>query len=433
MASTKTAAAKTPRARKSAKKDEPLTIGENSATVEFAESRSYSVHFTRGAFSPENPLLSQILPLAGAKTRVFAVVDFNVARQTPGLPARMAAAIESAGGVPAGKPVVAAGGEQSKTDGGRTAWAVANTLLEAGITADDVIFAIGGGAVLDVAGFAASMLNGGTKIIRFPTTLLAQCAAGVSCSCGVGTQTRKDAFSAKSVPFAVVDDFDFLATLTPENFRNGIPEAISAAATRDRALLEWIADSAEKLAARDSATAEELVRRAAAARLGAIARGEACGYGRWAAARLQELTRWRLWHGYALAMGMCIDSAYAVQKGWLPEEEGDLAGTALFKTGGLYGLERFGALLDSPERLVEGIDAYRARNPGPLPYPGPDGTTVLDNAPDRDLYARIIAELAATRRELAKNKPRETPAAAEPEDDGANAAPAEPPPDATDE
>ena len=416
-----TPAKKTARARKTAKQAETLVDCGDSFAVNIPSLRSWSVHFTRGAFNPENPLLKDIIGPAGGKPRVFAVVDYNVARQTPGLPARIAAALDAAGIAAAGKPLLVAGGEQSKNDGGRTAWAIANTALAAGLSRGDFMFAIGGGAVLDAAGFAAGVLNGGVRLVRFPTTLLAQTSAGIGMRCAVGTPDRKDVFSVDAAPWAVVDDSEFLSTLTPENFRNGIPGAIASAATGDRALLEWIDAEAPKIVVRDPAAVNELVRRTVAVNLRSIVEtGSVPLFGCWAANRLQEIAHWRIWHGYALAMGICIDSAYAVQSGWIGEEDGDLVGTALHKTGGLYGLQRFGQLLEPPDSVLKGLDNWRERCAGVLSavYPGPLGSAHVEEDPDRELYSRIIAELSATRRELAAARAAETSGA----DDAACAA-----------
>lgn len=441
MAPRKTAAPakKTSRAKAAAAASAEIAIDSDAASASFDVRSTFAVRFTRNAFTGDGAVLAEIFKDAGkASPRVFAVVDYNVARQTPGLPARMAAAVKAAGAEPAAKPVIVPGGEAVKTDGGRTVWALANSMLEAGVGRGDCVFAIGGGSVLDAAGFAAALLHGGVNFVRFPATLLAQCAASAHIYSETGTSAHKSAFRSYALPLATVCDFDFLTSLTPENFRNGLPEAIRNAALADKDLLSWIPENAPKLFERDADAAEELVRRSVAAGMKAIAAsgglqprgGTPCElFGSWPAARLQEMSRWRLWYGFALAVGMCIDSAYAVQKGWLSEEDGDAIGTALYKTGGLYGLERFSSLLENVPEVLRGLDSLAGglRGPAAIAFPGPVGSVRVENDIDARLYGKIAKELrdtagslAASRRAQSANRPApepapDAPAAQEPE------------------
>ena len=436
MATRKTSAAGT--AKKTSKQKEPsvptFEADESSATARFHSAREYQVYFTNGVFSGENPALASAIArmkASGATGRVFAVVDYNVARQTQDLPARAAAALAAAGAEAVGKPALAPGGEQCKNDGGRTALALANTFLNAGAGAGDCILAIGGGSVLDAAGFAVSMLHGGTHFIRMPTTLLAQCASGSAFKASVDSQGVKDSLSLPCVPDASIVDFSFLSSLTPENLRNGIPEAIKTAAVCDRDFLAWIDANASALLARNAPCIEELVRRTvslqlkAAAECGdpaAYARSGAANFGVWTAGRIEALANWRLWHGYALATGMCIDVAYAVQNRWLTEEEGDAICTAIYKTGGMYGAERFGSVLDNAEKVAGAIDERiaAAAGCGAFAFPGPAGEAHLEDGVDAGIYAKIVAEFRRTSREMAEY--RRARAAAE-------GRPAEPPPE----
>ena len=434
MAPRKAAAApkKASRAKPAAAAAGNVVAAGDSMSVALDAGFTHRVVFARNAFGNGGGPLADILREGCRENpRVLAVVDYNVARQTQGLPGGIAAAMEAAGATPAGKPVLAAGGEQAKNDGGRTAWALANTMLSAGLSRGDCVLAIGGGAVLDAACFAAAAVRGGIATVRMPTTLLAQCASGCSVSCGVDTPARKNAFSARTSAIATVCDFSFLSSLTPENFRNGIPEAVRTAALHDREFLEWIGENAGKLAVCDAAAAEETVRRSVAAGMRGLAErgaaGSFCRFGGWAADRLQETSRWRLWHGYALAMGVCIDTAYAVQKRWLPEEDGDLIGTILHKTGGLYGLERFPQLLDNAASLTEGLAEWGENLRGPLAvsYPGPLGEERVETDVDAALYAGIVKELRETSAELARRR-REAAKAPAP-GPAPEAAPEEPP------
>ena len=129
MAPRKAAAApkKTPRAKPAAAAAGNVVAEGDSMSVTLEAGFAHRVVFARDAFgNGGGPLPDLLRAGCRANLRVMAVVDYNVARQTHGLPQGLAATMEAAGAKPACKPVLATGGEQAKNDGGRTAWALAN-------------------------------------------------------------------------------------------------------------------------------------------------------------------------------------------------------------------------------------------------------------------------------------------------------------------
>ena len=294
----------------------------------------YPVLFTDGLFGPDNPTLRQVLSRSvdiDGRAQVLFVIDRGVHDAHPGL----VAAIDGYGAAHrdamqlAGRPVVITGGEASKNDPA-VLEAVHQAIHDARLCRHSYVAAIGGGAVLDVVGYAAATAHRGIRLIRIPTTVLAQDDSAVGVKNGVNAFGKKNYLGTFAPPFAVINDFAFLTTLSERDWRAGISEAIKVAIVRDPAFFAAIEADAPKLAARDAGAMERLVRRSAALHLAHIGSSgdpfelgssRPLDFGHWAAHKLEQLTAYRLRHGEAVAIGMALDMAYAHVQGFLSERD----------------------------------------------------------------------------------------------------------------
>ncbi len=291
----------------------------------------FPVHFTTGVFTSTNPVLRTIVANASARlpSDTLAVVDENVARAHPGLiddierySREHATAIRLAGPV-----VVLPGGEQVKNDA-RYVDQLHRAIHDAALCRQSYVLAVGGGALLDLAGYAASTAHRGVRIIRVPTTVLAQDDSAVGVKNGVNAFGTKNYFGTFAPPFAVVNDFSFLGTLTDRDWLSGVSEAVKAALIKNPAFFAELERSVGRLVARDAAVMEHVIRRSAALHLAHIANAgdpfelgssRPLDFGHWAAHKLELLTEHRLRHGEAVAIGLALDCTYARLSGWLPE------------------------------------------------------------------------------------------------------------------
>ena len=176
----------------------------------------YPVHFTTGVFDGSNRLLRNLVARSddGQPARMVAVVDRGVDRAHPDLVesiGRYCLAHQDAIAL-AGPVLVIPGGEQVKTEPGHTE-RVLETINRAGLCRHSYLVAVGGGAVLDVAGFAAATAHRGVRLIRVPTTVLAQDDSAVGVKNGVNAYGKKN-LGTFAPPFAVINDFGFLSTLS---------------------------------------------------------------------------------------------------------------------------------------------------------------------------------------------------------------------------
>src|SRR6478672_4868338 len=216
----------------------------------------YPVLFTDGLFQPDNPTLRQILVRAAdfdGPAQVLFVVDSGVHEAHPGL----AAAIEGYTAAHAdalqlaGRPVVIIGGEASKNDPA-VLHQVHQAIHDARLCRHSYVAVIGGGAVLDVVGYAAATAHRGIRLIRIPTTVLAQDDSAVGVKNGVNAFGQKNYLGTFAPPFAVISDFAFLSTLSERDWRSGISEAIKVALVRDPAFFDLLERDAALLVARDA-------------------------------------------------------------------------------------------------------------------------------------------------------------------------------------
>ena len=130
---------------------------------------------------------------------------------------------------------------------------------------------IGGGAALDLVGFAASTAHRGVRLVRFPTTTLSQGDGGVGVKNGINYFGKKNWIGTFSVPDAVVNDFSFLRGLPKSQKRAGFVEAVKVALIRDRSFFEQIEERADELSQFDEEAMRHVIRKSAALHLDHIA------------------------------------------------------------------------------------------------------------------------------------------------------------------
>ena len=288
----------------------------------------YPVVFTRDALAVTNTALADVLARREPERRhrFVAVVDAGVAAKWPSL----ATAIDAYAAHHAARLELAAppwhipGGEAAKDR------PVLDGLLDrfAALRLDRHAFVlgIGGGAALDVIGYAAAILHRGLRLVRMPTTVLAQNDAGIGVKNGINAYGAKNFLGTFAAPFAVVNDSSFLRTLAPRDQIAGMAEAVKVAVIRDPVFFDWLESRAARLAAFELEAAEQLIRRCAELHLAHIAGGgdpfeqgnaRPLDFGHWAAHKLELLTRHELRHGEAVAIGMAVDTTYSRLAGLL--------------------------------------------------------------------------------------------------------------------
>ena len=216
------------------------------------------------------------------------------------------------------------GGETVKNDIAHPL-SLLRVINDVGLDRQSYVAVIGGGAVLDMVSFAAAIAHRGIRVLRLPTTVLAQADSGVGVKNSINLFGKKNFIGTFVPPFAVVNDFDFLDTLAHRDRVAGIVEAVKVALLKDADFFEHIAANASRVAT-DNCILQRAIQRSAELHLRHI-----CGngdpfelgsarpldFGHWAAHKLESMTHHRLRHGEAVAIGIALDLAYSVRKGFL--------------------------------------------------------------------------------------------------------------------
>jgi 3-dehydroquinate synthase len=144
-------------------------------------------------------------------------------------------------------------------------WQTLNTIFDAllanGCDRKTVLFALGGGVVGDMAGFAAASYMRGVPFVQVPTTLLAQVDSSVGGKTAINHPLGKNMIGAFYQPALVLCDLDTLATLPPREFSAGLAETIKYGPIADMAFLDWIEANIDALVRRDRAALAHAVRR----------------------------------------------------------------------------------------------------------------------------------------------------------------------------
>jgi len=299
----------------------------------FGISFEYPVYFPQRLFDPANPVLAEVVQRyePDRRHRIVVFIDEGVAAAWPSLSAAIGdyCAAHAEHLELAATPEVIAGGERVKNDPALVE-RLQRRLMELGIDRQSYVVAIGGGAMLDAAGYVAATTHRGVRLIRVPTTVLAQNDSGVGVKNGVNAFGIKNFLGTFAPPFAVLNDLDFLATLERRDKIAGLAEAVKVALIRDKAFFGWLENRAANLAAFETTATGYAIRRCAELHMAQIATGgdpfetgsvRPLDYGHWAAHKLETLTGHDLRHGEAVAIGMALDTRYACQIGMIGEDD----------------------------------------------------------------------------------------------------------------
>lgn len=370
---------------------------------------AFPVVFTRNLFSPRNPALRDALCRddSGRRHRCLVLLDKGVLAAFPKFPEQIRTYFDAHAAVLhlVRPPLALAGGEGVKQSSGPLRRMIA-ALRAANICRHSLCIAVGGGAFLDAAGLAAALFHRGVRFVRVPTTALAQCDSGVGVKNAINYAGAKNLLGTFAPPYAVLNDAAFLDSLPLPLLLDGIAEAVKVAAIKEAAFFRAIERAAPKIRKRDLPTIRRVLNRCALLHLDHIATSgdpyelgtaRPLDYGHWAAHKLELLSKHRLSHGHAVAVGIALDALYAACLGLLPEAQA----LRLVETLRTCGLPVYAPELAKTDRrgrleILAGLEEFRAHLGGELTLtlPSPLGSRVEIHAVDEALMAGCIAALA---------------------------------------
>src|SRR4030081_552600 len=304
-------------------------IGRNTMTAPLKHSDSVTVDVALAERAYDIVIGRDVLPSRGARVaslrpgaRAAIVTDRNVAKHWL---EKTEASLGEAG--IATSRVIVEEGEGSKTYAGLEQ--VSEALIAAKIERNDLVIALGGGVVGDLAGFAAAILRRGVDFVQVPTSLLAQVDSSVGGKTGINSPRGKNLLGAFHQPVLVVADTAVLDTLLPRQFRAGYAEVAKYGVLGDEAFFAWLetnhADIFAGGAAREHAIATSCRAKAAivardereAGERALLNLGHTFGHALEAATGFSD----RLFHGEGVAVGMVLSAEFSAQLGMIAESD----------------------------------------------------------------------------------------------------------------
>ena len=303
---------------------------EDAITCEFAVPYRFRVYFTAGVFDSDNEMLRDVLREGGdRRKRVLAIFDEAVFAAAPALIDELGNYFAETNADLVCPPIMLPGGEALKNQP-MAVNEVCGLIERYKLSRHSFVIAIGGGALLDVVGFAAATAHRGVRLIRMPTTTLSQGDGGVGVKNAINAFGKKNFIGTFAPPFAVINDSRFLETLSSSEKAAGYIEAIKVGLIRDADFFFEIEHLAEALNRFEPEAVQRLVRRCAELHVKHIAEsgdpfewGSArpLDFGHWAAHKLEQLSSFRLGHGEAVAIGIALDVIYSREAGYLDGNE----------------------------------------------------------------------------------------------------------------
>lgn len=233
------------------------------------------------------------------------------------------------------------------------------------------VIVIGGGAVLDAVGFAAAIAHRGIRLVRIPTTTLAQADSGVGVKNAINYFEKKNWVGTFAVPWAVFNDSRLLESLPDRDFQSGFSEAVKVALLKDKNEFDWLCTEATAIRQRDSNISQRAINRSCQLHLDHITQGgdpfemleaRPLDFGHWSAHRLEPRTNYQLRHGEAVAIGVAIDCIYSARVYGLPTESAE----KVFQCLRDIGITLWHPSIDPVGELLKGLEEFRQHLGGRL-------------------------------------------------------------------
>jgi 3-dehydroquinate synthase len=203
-------------------------------------------------------------------------------------------------------------------------------LLAARLERGDIVIALGGGVIGDLAGFAASVARRGMDFVQVPTSLLAQVDSSVGGKTGINSPHGKNLIGAFHQPRLVLADLGTLDTLPPRQFAAGYAEVVKYGLIDDEAFFFWLEQNRREIFAGDTGLRGEMIARCCAAKARVVVEDEKetgvralLNLGHTFGHALEAATGYSdsLLHGEGVAIGMVLAHGFSAKLGLAPSQD----------------------------------------------------------------------------------------------------------------
>jgi 3-dehydroquinate synthase len=288
--------------------------------IDFQVPFRHRLRFTDDCFADDWPEVVRLFEADSERVRVQIWLDQGLTIADSKLVSRIESAIARSPNIDLSSPIhLIAGGEQIKNNP-ENVERILSAIHDDRLDRRSYILVIGGGAVLDAVGYAAAVAHRGIRLLRFPSTTLAQADSGVGVKNAVNYFGKKNWTGTFAVPWAVVNDKRLLTGLSDRDFVAGFSEAVKVALLKSSATFDWLCQHGKLIAAREMNVAWQAIRSSVLIHLHHITFGgdpfevkqaRPLDFGHWSAHKLESMTDYQVRHGEAVAIGVALDVVYS--------------------------------------------------------------------------------------------------------------------------
>jgi len=311
---------------------------ENSYDIDFEVPFRHRVRFTENLAEQDTDVLLELLDSpSDIKPRVLIVVDDHLLEHSGRVP-ELISKLETnqdillldGGSTKHPGPAFALPGGETVKNSTEYVEQLLSLINERNLDRRSYVVVIGGGAVLDAASYAAAIAHRGIRVIRIPTTTLAQGDSGVGVKNAINFFKKKNWIGTFAVPWAVINDAALLTTLPSRDFRCGFSEAVKVSLLKSSKDFDELCENAKQIANREMDVAFAAIKKSCLWHLKHITRGgdpfealeaRPLDFGHWSAHKMEQMSGYRLRHGEAVGIGVAIDCIYSSRVFGFPEED----------------------------------------------------------------------------------------------------------------
>jgi 3-dehydroquinate synthase len=317
------------------------------------------VEVTDDIFNQDNSVFAKVLCKISQvdSPRMFLLADNSVVSKTESLGLKIGKYIKTHSINLLSSPIVISCGEKIKTDDFSTFRSISAKVVAAGMQKNDILVALGGGSLFDVAGMVAAQVYGGIKFVKIPTTLSAMIDGAYATKASLNVSEVKDAVSVEIKADAVVVDTRFLSTLLCGVCHAGIAQMLRLGVSHDKAFVKKLFDVGAQAFVKNQSPSSEIIKQAIELRL---KKGES-DLGEWCSSILESLSTYKLPHGYAVAISTAIHIKYAALVGVIAQEEADTLISFLHDVGALESVMHSRHVISQIKKIVSFAEVWKMR------------------------------------------------------------------------
>lgn len=381
---------------------------QNSYDIDFEVPFRHQVRFTQNlAESDTNVLLELLDSPSDIKPRVLIVVDDHLLEHS-GRVSELITKLETnqdillldGGSTERPGPAFVLPGGETVKNSTQHVEQLLSLINERNLDRRSYVVVVGGGAVLDAASYAAAIAHRGIRVIRIPTTTLAQGDSGVGVKNAINFFRKKNWIGTFAVPWAVINDAALLTTLPSRDFRCGFSEAIKVSLLKSSKDFDELCQNAKQIANREMDVAFAAIKKSCLWHLKHITRGgdpfealeaRPLDFGHWSAHKMEQMSGYRLRHGEAVGIGVAIDCIYSSRVFGFPEHDMRRVIQCLKD----FNLPLWDSTLNDFEVLQSGLEEFRQHLGGRLTI------TMLEDVGDPiDVHEIDVDEMRTSIEEL---------------------------------